>query len=411
MNELKSVDRGAAHRSGALRTVLTKAVAIALTVTTLAAAPLDAIAGPREQAKRMYDRLTGTPPSPEVLNQLEQRLNGGDSLSSLALFIVDNTADPRSANFYSVTLKNFATPWTNRDQSVFAPLNDYTATVIGMVRDNKDFRDILSADILYVGSGTYSTTDNNMYASMESNNADLRTVLQERTQSSLNGLPPDATAGVITSRAGAEAFFIDGTNRAMFRFTLMNHLCRDMEQIHDTTRPPDRIRQDVTRSPGGDSSVFLNNCVGCHNVMDSMAQAFAYYDFDENGGGTGRLVYTPGQVQPKYLINSDNFKPGYVTPDDRWENRMRLPGQNTLLGWAPNLPGRGAGAKSLGEELANSEAFAQCQVDKVFRTVCFRSPEDAADRAKRDQIVAAFKGSNYNMKTVFAETAAHCAGN
>ena len=123
------------------------------------------------------------------------------------------------------------------------------------------------------------------------------------------------------------------------------------------------------------------------------------------------LVYTPGQVQPKYLINSDNFKPGYVTPDDQWENRMRLPGQNTLLGWAPNLPGRGAGAKSLGEELANSEAFAQCQVDKVFRTVCFRSPEDAADRAKRDQIVAAFKGSNYNMKTVFAETAAHCAGN
>ena len=67
----------------------------------------------------------------------------------------------------------------------------------------------------------------------------------------------------------------------MFRFTLLNHLCRDMEQMHDTTRPPDRIRQDVTRSPGGDSSVFLNNCIGCHSGMDPMAQAFAYYDFDE----------------------------------------------------------------------------------------------------------------------------------
>ena len=38
--------------------------------------------------------------------------------------------------FYDVTLKNFATPWTNRDQTVFAPLNDYVATVIGMVRDD-----------------------------------------------------------------------------------------------------------------------------------------------------------------------------------------------------------------------------------------------------------------------------------
>ena len=59
-----------------------------------------------------------------------------------------------------MTLKNFATPWTNRDQTVFAPLNDYTATVIGMVRDDVDFRGLLSDDIVYVGSGispAYST--------------------------------------------------------------------------------------------------------------------------------------------------------------------------------------------------------------------------------------------------------------
>lgn len=90
---------------------------------------------------------------------------------------------------------------------------------------------------------------------------------------------------------------------------------------------------------------------------------------------------------------------------------MRLPGQNTLLGWAPGLPGRGEGAKTLGQELAHSDAFAECQVEKVFRTICFRSPVDGSDRAKRDQIVAAFKGNGYNMKTVFAETAAYCAGN
>ena len=41
---------------------------------------------------------------------------------------------------------------TNRAQSVFVPLNDYTATVIGMVRDNVPFNTVLSADLLYIGN-------------------------------------------------------------------------------------------------------------------------------------------------------------------------------------------------------------------------------------------------------------------
>jgi hypothetical protein len=396
-----------ARQYAAVRSLL-KGAALALTIAAFAPLQQAAQAGPREQAKRMYDRLTGTPPTPQVLTELEGQMASGGAFAT-ALYIL-NPANSRSSGFYNVTLKNFATPWTNRDQSVFAPLNDYTATVIGMVRDDKDFRTVLSADIVYIGNGVspaFSTTDNNHYDALESTNADLRTVLVERSQSSLNGLPSGATAGIITSRAASEAFFIDGTNRAMFRFTLLNHLCRDMEQVHDTSRPPDRIRQDVTRSPGGDSSVFNNNCIGCHNGMDPLAQAFAYYDFDET---VQRLVYTPGQVQPKYLINSDNFKPGFITPDDQWENRWRLPGQNKLLGWSEGLPGKGAGAKSLGEELANSTAFAQCQVEKVFRTVCFRSPSNGADRTKVATILQEFETNNYSLKHAFAKTAELCAG-
>jgi hypothetical protein len=395
-------------RQALLRATPARVAALALAIAAFACGQHEASAGPREQAKRMYDRLTGTPPSPALLTTLEGRIASG-GLVNAAIFILD-PAQPHSSDFYRVTLKNFATPWTNRDQDVFAPLNDYTATVIGMVRDDADFRGVLSDDVLYIGSGVspaYSTTSNAHYEAMEGSNADLRVVLQPTTQSSLNGLPPNATAGVITSRAASEAFFIDGTNRAMFRFTMLNHLCRDMEQVHDTSRPPDRIRQDVTRSPGGDSSIFLNNCIGCHSGMDPLAQAFAYYDFDET---QARLVYTPGQVQPKYLINSDNFKQGFVTPDDSWENRWRLPGQNTLLGWASGLPGRGDGAKSLGQELAASDAFAQCQVEKVFRAVCLRSPSDQADRAQVTTTTSGFR-SGGSLKRVFAETAAYCAGN
>ena len=61
----------------------------------------------------------------------------------------------------------------------------------------------------------------------------------------------------------------------MFRFTMVNHFCKDMEQLHDPRLSPDRIRQDVSRSPGGDSRLFLNNCIGCHNGMDPLAGAYA----------------------------------------------------------------------------------------------------------------------------------------
>jgi hypothetical protein len=91
---------------------------------------------------------------------------------------------------------------------------------------------------------------------------------------------------------------------------------------------------------------------------------------------------------------------------------MRLPGQNTLLGWEGQdgtIRG-GVGAKTLGQELAHSEAFAQCQVDKVFRAVCLRPPADDGDRTKRDQILQSFKASGYHLKEAFAETAAYCAG-
>jgi hypothetical protein len=64
----------------------------------------------------------------------------------------------------------------------------------------------------------------------------------------------------------------------------------------------------------------------------------------------------------------------------------------------------------MGQELANSDAFAQCQVEKVFRAMCFRSPSDAADRSLVQASTTGFKGTG-NLKQVFAETAAHCAGN
>ncbi|HEX5419772.1 MAG TPA: hypothetical protein VFY39_07215, partial [Gammaproteobacteria bacterium] len=208
------------------------------------------------------------------------------------------------------------------------------------------------------------------------------------------------------TRAASEAFFIAGTNRAMFRFTLINHLCTDLEQVHDVTVIPDRIRQDVSRSPGGDSRVFLNSCIGCHAGMDPMAQAFAYYNFN---GTTGRLEYTPGSVQEKYFHNATTFPDGFVTPDDSWDNYWRE-GQNARLGWDPNQPGSGKGAKSLGKELAGTQAFAQCQVKKVFQAVCLREPGNSADRSEIATMTSDFETGGYRLKSSFAEAAVYCMG-
>ena len=253
-----------------------------------------------------------------------------------------------------------------------------------------------------------------MYQAMDTNNIDLKAHLVSSTQSAVTGIPATATAGVMTTRGAASAFFINGTNRAMFRFTMMNHLCDDLPTIMDTTRPPDRIRQDVTRSPGGVSTLFLTNCIGCHSGMDPMAQAFAYYNFNNTDPTTaatmGQIVYTAGQTQPKYHINNTNFPQGFNTPDDSWDNRWRT-GPNQVLGWSASLPGSGNGAKSLGQELASSQAFASCQVTRVFKTVCFRAPASQADVTQVNPMITSFQAHNYSLRQVFAEGAAYCMGN
>lgn len=382
---------------------------------------IQSVADERDQAKRMHDRIAGVPPSAAVLDDMAADILAGREEDAAY------TAMEHSA-FYDVTLKNLAAPWTNEAMTKFVPLNDYTATIIGLVRDDADFRTALYGNVLYeadasLGLSAYSVQNNDHYEELENGGYSLKDNLVFVNQSMRNGIPAEATAGVMTSRAAAHAFLKDGTNRALFRFTVLNHLCNDMEQLNDTSLPSDRIRQDVSRSPGGDSRIFLNSCIGCHNGMDPLTQAFAYYNFEydfdtDPEGNNGRIVYndvgmldpvTQSRVQEKYRINASNFEYGYVTEDDRWKNNWRQ-GANQLLGWDGTLPGSGNGAKTMAQELAHSEAFASCQVKKVFKNVCLRSPVDAQDRNQIDVMTSNFKTSGYRLKQVFADSATYCMG-
>ncbi|MFZ0009818.1 MAG: hypothetical protein WAK94_16405, partial [Steroidobacteraceae bacterium] len=112
------------------------AAARALSLSALllvAQLPAAAVAGPNEQAKRIYERIAGVPPSAADLQTMVNDITGQSGQAGLLAAASYATSAP---TFYDVTLKNFSMPWTNRDATVFSPLNDYVATVIGMVRDN-----------------------------------------------------------------------------------------------------------------------------------------------------------------------------------------------------------------------------------------------------------------------------------
>ena len=149
-------------------------------VATAALIGATAFAGPTsaDQATRMYGRIAGIPPTAA---QLAQMTGAPDAITAALIA----TNDPA---FYNNTIRNLAAPWTNRNQSVFVPLNDYTATVVGMVRDDKPFNTLLSADLVYIadsaaGVPAYSPTNNDMYQALDDKNVDLSTHLVASTQS------------------------------------------------------------------------------------------------------------------------------------------------------------------------------------------------------------------------------------
>ena len=77
---------------------------------------------------------------------------------------------------------------------MFVPLNDYTATVVGMVRDDVPFNTLLSADLVYIADGAVGRAGlldrrtTTMYEAMDANNVDLKAHLVSSTQSALTGI-------------------------------------------------------------------------------------------------------------------------------------------------------------------------------------------------------------------------------
>jgi hypothetical protein len=389
---------------------------ILLIVLTVFLVSQSSVAGPREQAKFMNDRIVGTTISSADFETAVTLITNGQA-EQAAINMTERS------DFYNIKLKAFFAPRTNESGSGLVEFNDYTATLIGMTRDDVPYTQALTGDIIYVGSaaansGTYSHTDNEHYKSLHENRVDLSNgqMFTQTTQSGLAGTPLNsgATAGVMTTRAASQAFFVAGTNRAMTRFTTINYLCRDFEQLHDITRPHDRIRKDVSRN-----KPFLNDCNGCHAGLDGLSGAFAHYNYNTE---TERLEYNAGAVQEKFGINAGVYKHGFTTVDDSWVNYWRV-GQNSSLMFRASVADgvttnvdfghtSGSGAKSLGKEISSSKAFSACAVKQVFEDVCIRSGNSltTADNVEIERISGVFEATNYSYRQIWAQAALFCMG-
>ena len=228
----------------------------------------------------------------------------------------------------------------------------------------------------------------------------------------------------MTTRGAASAFFVNGTNRAMFRFTMINHLCNDLPTVMDTTRPPDRIRQDVTRSPGGVSTLFLTNCIGCHSGMDPMAQAFAYYNFSYPASEIGATAWPIGQIV--YTRRADAAEVPHQ--QHQFPARLQYAGRQLEQPLAHRTqsasglerepagqrPGRQVPGPGAREQPGVRELPGDSRVqDGVLRAPAVSSVQSPTngDGAQIQSMITSFQSNNYSLRQVFAEAAAYCMGN
>lgn len=105
------------------------------------------------QATKLYQALTGTNPTEAEKKILAKKITEKKYEEAARDIVESRNGIDSKSSFYNVTVKNFATPWTNRDETKMFPLNDLSATVIGWVRDEKKFNEILWKDSLYMGNG------------------------------------------------------------------------------------------------------------------------------------------------------------------------------------------------------------------------------------------------------------------
>lgn len=382
----------------------------------------------KDEAKWLMERITGVKwaaDHPAVL-QAAQQVAAGSRSGAAALAV-------QQPQFLNVMVKNFALEMSTREETIRLPLNDFTATIMGIVRDNTDFREALYGNFFYVGNPDLIPADipnviadpnnlgrrvldsNDHYEALDSKTRklDVGAVLmrvnnQRLVQNDTNNIytlmnNPDP-AGVLTSRTWIGAHAIAGTNRRPFEYTVREFLCMPIESIADAGASDLRIGRDIDRFPGGDHLKFQTSCKSCHTVMDGFRGAWARWNFN------GERAQHSNNVQNKMNQNAQVYPGGFITVDNSWVNNAIRGVNASNIGWR-GLDGvtpanEGIGVNSFGRLIANSQRFSTCMAKRAFKAVCRKDLPDT-DIAVFAAMGSQFESLNYNMKSLFQIAALH----
>lgn len=240
---------------------------------------------PERLAGKLYQRITGVPLplGSSVRAEMVSRIQSRDVLG--AAMRATQTDD-----FVNVALRQFAEPMSNRFNGP-SDLNETVATIVGTVKDNRPFTDLLQGNYIYnfgnrADISAWSTMNDQHYRDAQALGLPLTSLVAK------NEPRPEVEdfVALLGSREWAREGFLDGTNRRAAN-NLLNHLaCYDIAEIQNTSLNDERVRRDVDRMPGGDPQAYANSCVGCHSMLDPLSQAFAYWDWSVGYQANARVA-------------------------------------------------------------------------------------------------------------------------
>ncbi|NQZ00352.1 MAG: hypothetical protein HRT45_06740 [Bdellovibrionales bacterium] len=383
----------------------------------------------RTKALELYQRLVGIKIAIDapILKEMEAFIDNDSWMEAAALA----TNDP---GFYNLVVRDYAVKMSNREGTVKAALNDMAAMFIGVTRDERDARELLTGNFYYQAGAGYalipSDTANDMlrsnrhFESLEAEGYDISKALvrvqgQKLLSSAGQVIENPNPAGILTSRAFLSAHADAGTNRRLVEFAFQEFLCSPIEQWADANVSDAYVGRDIDRYPGGSNAKYQTTCKSCHSPMDGMRGAFARYDFVDNlvkyttfysvGRGPNALPQMPVGIVEKINHNFDVFPGGHEITNTSWVNQTTRGTNAQRFGWRG--PTSGSGVTAFGEMISNSRAFPVCLTTRVFESLCRRAPatfeSDMINAVAQD-----FENGGYKLKWLFERiaTRSECIG-
>jgi hypothetical protein len=279
-------------------------------------------------AKKIYERTTGVKISLKdpVVEQMAKEIKNNNLIGAAKIAT-------QSPAFTNLRARNFALRLSNKANSVGVDLNDMATMIVGIIRDDEDFREILTskshyqiknitfyknylehsarnpaveaddkildlhANIEKISKPPYIMTTINA-GKIAAINAEAISQLEKNIKVSEQGVDlkeiPDP-AGVLTTNYFAQSQFSGGSNRRGIEFVVKNFLCSSMPEIGNPNASDAFVGRDVDRFVGGSNSNYVNNCKSCHTVMDGLRSAFAKVDYaafyQDMATGNSALAY------------------------------------------------------------------------------------------------------------------------